>query len=286
MQFKIDISRAYAKINVALHIVGRRADGCHLLDSLVIFADIADEITVTEALARSFHITGPFADVLPVSPENSVLKAEQLTRNLLKKRGITLPPYALTLHKNLPVASGIGGGSADAAATIRLLLKMAEVVDIDQEIMDAALTLGADVPVCLTPKTCRMQGIGDIITPVTLALPPAIVLINPLVPLVTKSVFSAMKPESYEGKPDLDPGRPASWRNDLKPAAITLVPAIGDVLAALQSESAFEISDMSGSGATCFGLAQSLVEAEAAAQRISAAHPDWWIRVGRTLNPQ
>jgi 4-diphosphocytidyl-2-C-methyl-D-erythritol kinase len=280
------IESAWAKVNLALHILGRRADGYHLLDSIVVFADIADQITVSSAATANFTVTGPFAADLVAEPANSVLQAEMKIRSLAMTYGIELPAFAITLDKHLPIASGIGGGSADAAATLRAILRRVQnpPAKFLQEIEKIALSLGADVPVCLRQDACRMQGVGEIITAVKPPLPGIILLINPGVPLPTKSVFSAMKSDDYMGKPELDPSVPARWRNDMKAAAIQLVPEIGAVLAAISSESAFIISNMSGSGATCFGLADDPDAARAAAARIQAAHPEWWLRLGKIIN--
>jgi 4-diphosphocytidyl-2-C-methyl-D-erythritol kinase len=279
------VELAPAKVNLALHVLGRRADGYHLLDSIVVFADIADQVTVTPAAEPAFSITGPFAADLAAEPSNIVLQAAEKIRSLAMTYGISLPPFAITLDKHLPIASGIGGGSANAAATLRAILKHVEnpPAAFLQDIEKTALSLGADVPVCLRQVPCRMQGVGEIITEVRSPLPPVILLINPRRPLATKLVFSAMKSEDYVGRPELDPGAPASWRNDMKAAAIQLVPEIGTVLAAIGSESCFKISNMSGSGATCFGLADDASAARVAAGRIQEAHPEWWLRLGKIV---
>lgn len=280
------VESAWAKVNLALHIMGRRADGYHLLDSIVVFADIADQITVAPAARADFTVTGPFSAELMSEPANSVLQAETKIRALAMAYDIALPAFAMVLDKHLPIASGIGGGSADAAATLRAILRRIgnPPPGFIQDVEKIALSLGADVPVCLRQDACRMQGVGEIITAVKPPLPGTILLINPRVPLPTKSVFSAMKSDDYMGKPELDPLAPATWRNDMKAAAIQLVPEIGAVLAAIKSESAFMISNMSGSGATCFGLADDPDAATAAAARLQSAHPEWWLRLGKIIN--
>ncbi len=276
---------APAKVNLALHILGRRADGYHLLDSIVVFADVADQIMIEAAETASFAITGPFAADLTAEENNIVLKAEAKFRSLAMTYGIILPALAITLEKNLPVASGIGGGSADAAAALRAIARFIGNAPpkLSQDIEKIALSLGSDVPVCLRQMPCRMRGVGDIITPVNLLLPATILLINPGRPLLTKSVFSLMKPDGYEGFTGLVPDDPATWRNDMRDAAIQLVPEIATVLGAIRSESAFKISNMSGSGGTCFGLADDAAAAHSAAARVQAAHPEWWLRLGKII---
>jgi 4-diphosphocytidyl-2-C-methyl-D-erythritol kinase len=273
---------APAKINLALHILGRRSDGYHLLDSVVVFADIADRISLEPADNTSLSISGPFSAGLAADQTNIVLRAERQMRQLDE----TLPRFAITLEKNLPVASGIGGGSADAAATLRAMLCHIKnpPVSFHERLANVALSLGADVPVCLNNQPSRMQGIGEFISSIRPSLPQNILLVNPCLPLATKDVFTAMKPSDFQGKPQLDPDVPESWRNDLANAAITLLPEIANVLAAIRSEPAFKLSNMSGSGATCFGLSENRQAVEKAAQRMQRSHPTWWIRVGKLLN--
>ena len=265
---------ARAKVNLALHVMGRRADGYHLLDSLVAFADFGDVVTVEPAPSLSLSITGPMAAGLSAGPDNLVLKAAQMLGSPLGA--------AITLEKRLPIASGIGGGSADAAATMQALGAIwgCALPDAGQ-----VLALGADVPVCLAGQSCRMAGIGDQISP--LALPPAhLVLVNPGVGLSTAAVFGALL---CRDNPPLPPAAPmpdavalaaylGHCRNDLEAPALSLVPQIGAVLAALQGQTGCLLARMSGSGATCFGLFASASAAEAAATALRAQSGAWWVQ--------
>ena len=265
---------ARAKVNLALHVVGRRADGYHLLDSLVAFADFGDVVTVEPAPSLSLSITGPMAAGLSAGPDNLVLKAAQMLGSPLGA--------AITLEKRLPIASGIGGGSADAAATMQALGAIwgCALPDAGQ-----VLALGADVPVCLAGQSCRMAGIGDQISP--LALPPAhLVLVNPGVGLSTAAVFGALL---CRDNPPLPPAAPmpdavalaaylCHCRNDLEAPALSIVPQIGAVLAALQGQKGCLLARMSGSGATCFGLFASASAAVAAATALRAQSAAWWVQ--------
>ena len=265
---------ARAKVNLALHVVGRRADGYHLLDSLVAFADFGDVVTAEPAPSLSLSITGPMAAGLSAGSDNLVLKAAQMLGSPLGA--------AITLEKRLPIASGIGGGSADAAATMQALgaLWGCALPDAGQ-----VLALGADVPVCLAGQSCRMAGIGDQISPI--ALPPAhLVLVNPGVGLSTAAVFGALL---CRDNPPLPPAAPmpdavalaaylGHCRNDLEAPALSLVPQIGAVLAALQGQKGCLLARMSGSGATCFGLFASASAAVAAATALRAQSGAWWVQ--------
>jgi 4-diphosphocytidyl-2-C-methyl-D-erythritol kinase len=268
---------ACAKINVALHVLGRRADGMHDLDSIVAFADVADDLTVTWAEADSFALAGPGASGLPQDSSNLVLRA----RDLLRVER-TIPPVAITLNKVLPIAAGIGGGSADAAATLRALLKLSGQLMPATQLADLALKLGADVPVCLGSRACRMRGVGEAISAIADLPAPAIVLVNPLLACSTADVFQQLglgKGETHGTA--LDPAAPGLWRNDLLAPALVVQPAIRQVLDALQQVEGLSMVSMSGSGATCFGLSPSLEIAQAAAAILQARRPDWWIASGR-----
>ena len=261
---------ARAKINLALHVTDQRNDGYHLLDSAVAFADCGDVITVAPADSLSLILTGPYALALS-STDNLVLTA---ARALHPGRGAQI-----TLEKNLPVASGIGGGSADAAATLLALSDLwAEALPPP----DIILKLGADLPICLQGQALRMQGIGEHITP--LALPPLhAVLANPGCALATKDVFNALthrQNPSMTPLPCPDDLLPwlAAQRNDLQPAAIHLEPQIAATLTALQSQPHCQLARMSGSGATCFALFPTADQAAAAATALKASHPHWWVQ--------
>jgi 4-diphosphocytidyl-2-C-methyl-D-erythritol kinase len=272
------VEHAKAKINLALHVIGRRLDGYHELDSIVAFADVSDVLTIEPANKFSLTLSGPFAKDLSSKSDNSVRAAWHALAEIAD-----IKPVKFHLEKNLPIASGIGGGSADAAASLRGLIKFFGISIKPQELNLIALKLGADVPVCLASTTCRMGGIGEIIDPFAARLPKAIVLVNPLLPCPTAKVFAALGLASgqtfgnaIENIDDIN-----TWRNDLTTPAIKTLPEIVDVLASLQSQPTIITARMSGSGATCFGLADTLENAELAAEDIKTTHPDWWVVASR-----
>lgn len=267
--------RARAKVNLFLHVLGRRPDGYHLLDSLAVFPDVADTLTVTPADALELKVTGPFAAALD-GGDNLVLRAARLLLETASaKRGA-----AIVLEKRLPVASGIGGGSADAAAALRLLNRAWGLGVPMPQLAGIALGLGADVPVCLASEPARMGGIGELIG-VAPALPHCgMVLVNPGVPVATADIFRA-RAEIYS-EPAVLPrrwadaealaGDLARLSNDLEAAAVRLCPPIGDSLAWLRTRPGCRFARMSGSGATCFGL----FDTEAAAIAVASPPPGWW----------
>jgi 4-diphosphocytidyl-2-C-methyl-D-erythritol kinase len=271
---------ARAKINLYLHVVGRRADGFHLLDSLVVFAETGDEIAVAPADDISLKIVGPFAGGLTTDADNLVLRAALGLRALTGcARGA-----AITLTKNLPVASGIGGGSADAAATLNALLDLWDVRPDRADLERLALSLGADVPVCLAGRASFMGGIGEEIEPLD-AMPEAhLLLVNPGVATPTPAVFKARRGGFSEaGRWQRPPANAADLAaalrertNDLTDAAITVTPEIRDVLGALQQSDGCLLARLSGSGATCFGIFASAAKAEAGRNAILASAPNWW----------
>ncbi len=270
-----------AKVNLALHVIGRRADGYHLLDSVVAFADCGDRLSFAMAERDQLTLRGRFASALPADNTNIVMKAVLLLRQHAERHGANVPSVAITLEKNLPVASGIGGGSANAAATLRGLVALLELKIGEAELSALALSLGADVPVCLAQKYCRMGGIGDIVTHLGRAPAPAIVLVNPRVSQPTQAVFEKFglaKGDWHSG--ELDVLNLQTWRNDLTAPALLLLPVIADVLAALRDVPVLTHVSMSGSGATCFGLANSIEDAERAAQVLAGRFPDWWVARG------
>ena len=253
---------ARAKVNLSLHITGKRADGYHLLDSIVVFPEYGD---VLRRGSKGLSISGPFSAGL------------SLTDNLVTDAAALLG-HAPDIHleKNLPVASGIGGGSADAAATLRLLAS-GELPD--------ALALGADVPACLISKPLRMQGIGEQLSLLP-ALPDyAILLVNTGEPVSTGAVFAALETVDNPSGLALPSGLTtadffsfiARHRNDMQSAAIQICPSISDVLAALTHQPSCGLARMSGSGGTCFGLFNTLADAERAAAEIKRAEPNWWV---------
>jgi 4-diphosphocytidyl-2-C-methyl-D-erythritol kinase len=279
---------APAKLNLYLHVLGRRADGYHLLDSLVAFADIADEIIAEAAPALSLRLEGPFAGGLAPAPQdNLVWRAATLLAAHLRRA----PAASLTLVKNLPLSSGIGGGSSDAAATLRALLSLWQA-KIDERALHAlALQLGADVPVCLAARTAWLGGVGEQVEPAP-ALPPlAVVLANPGAALPTAAVFQRFAaPFSAPARfaaPPRDGVQLAAWlaerRNDLTASAMALVPELGAVLTRLAAAEGALIARMSGSGATCFALFSVADAAASTAKRLRAEHPNWWVAAGRLL---
>ncbi len=277
---------APAKVNLYLHVTGRRADGYHELDSLIAFAGVGDTVTVGPADDLSLAVDGPFADRLPPAPDNLVLRA---ARRLARAAGVGAA--AITLTKRLPVASGLGGGSADAAATLRALARLWDLPADDGRLKDLALGLGADVPACLGGTCAFVGGIGERLRPAP-PLPPAwLVLANPGVPLATAAVFAGRagafsRPGPFDDVPADAPGLAAllaARRNDLTEAATARAPAVGEALAALEAEAGSLLARMSGSGATCFALFAGAGEAHAAAKRIATAHPGWWVAAAPLL---
>lgn len=271
---------APAKVNLTLHVVGRRPDGYHLLDSLVAFAGIGDTVEVEPAPDLRLTVGGPTAYLLPADGDNIVLRAARALAGRLRRE----PAAAIRLTKRLPVAAGIGGGSADAAATLRALARLLDADLHEADWTTLALGLGADVPVCLRGRPARMSGIGERLAAVP-PLPPAwLVLANPMVPLATPPVFKARTgPFSAAAPLDQPPVDAAALalalsarRNDLTDAARSLAPVIGEVLSALTTSPACLLARMSGSGATCFGLFATETDAAQAAAGLAREHPGWW----------
>lgn len=275
---------ARAKVNLWLNVVGRRADGYHLLDSLVAFTDLADEIEVAAAADLSLSVEGPAAASLSGESDNLVLKSARL----LADRAGVAPRAAIRLTKRIPVAAGLGGGSADAAATLRALVDLWRVAMPEEELFDLAAALGADVPMCLAGRTSFVSGIGERLAPAPRLPDCAVLLVNPGVALPTPEVFAARRK-------DFSPVRaaPPAWSdlatfgrelagrgNDLAEAAISLRPEIGDVLDHLRQGADAIHAGMSGSGATCFGLFETIDAAHRAEALLPAA---WWRHAGRLV---
>jgi 4-diphosphocytidyl-2-C-methyl-D-erythritol kinase len=282
---------AAAKINLCLQITGRRADGYHLVDSLVGFADIGDRLSVRPAPALTLDVGGPEAAELAAAGEdNLVLRAARL---LARHVGIA-PRAAIRLQKNLPVASGLGGGSSDAAAALRALLALWRVSIEASALRRLGLTLGADLPVCLYGGSAWVSGIGDAVEPAPDLPGAGVVLVNPRQRLLTATVFAARRgPFGAPARFSPMPGEAAalaralrSRGNDLTEAAIAHVPEIAAVLTALASLDGALLARMSGSGATCFGLFADRAAAEAARAQIAAAHPQWWCAAGSLLTTE
>jgi 4-diphosphocytidyl-2-C-methyl-D-erythritol kinase len=272
---------APAKIKLYLHVTGRRADGYHLLDSLAVFGPVADRLSAMPAEALTLMLAGPFGAALAAEPENLVLRA---ARALAVAAGIA-PRAALTLEKRLPVASGIGGGSADAAAALRLLDRLWDLGFGATRLAGIGAALGADVPVCVASRPARMGGVGEVLSAAPGLPDCGLLLVNPALALATPAVFRARRGGFS------DPARlPAAWpdaaamaqdlaalRNDLEAPAMALCPPVAAVLAALRALPGCLLARMSGSGATCFGL---FADA-AAAQRAATALPQaWWRAAG------
>jgi 4-diphosphocytidyl-2-C-methyl-D-erythritol kinase len=279
--------RAPAKINLSLHITGRRADGWHTLESLVTFSRAGDTVALAPGEPLSLSVEGPSAAACGKVEDNLILHAARHFRGRYSGAGLG----AFHLVKRLPVAAGIGGGSSDAAAALRLLARANTLSIDDERIVEAARETGADVPVCLARRARMMRGIGDELGPL-LALPPIVaLLVNPGVPVATKSVFARMNiaPGSATGfglHAELHPKMEASaliaalrkGRNDLEAAACILAPVIGDVLAVLSAAPGCRLARMSGSGATCFAIFPDCRSAARVRKAIMRAHPGWWAK--------
>ena len=277
---------APAKVNLTLHVLGRRPDGYHEIESLVAFADVGDRLIFIPGAALELDVTGPTAQAAGASGDNLVLKAARA----LAERVDGLRLGRFRLEKQLPVAAGLGGGSSDAAAALRLLARANGLSLVDERVREAARVTGADVPVCLDPKARTMRGIGEILSdPFALPELPA-VLVNPGVAVPTKDVFAALAAPALASPARADDffeittdaaalvSLLAARRNDLEIPAVRLQVVIADVLKALQASPGCLLARMSGSGATCFALLGSAAAARDAAQRMQVDHPGWWVR--------
>jgi 4-diphosphocytidyl-2-C-methyl-D-erythritol kinase len=287
------VEHGRAKVNLTLRVVGRRVDGYHDLESVVAFADCADRLTLTPGPELHLNTIGPLAEACGETADNLVLKATRL----LAERVPGLKLGQFTLDKVLPVAAGIGGGSADAAAALRLLARLNGLALDEARVRDVALATGADVPVCLASYACDMTGVGETLLPLNVPELPC-VLVNPRVPVATKDVFQALGLRNGDllvGVTDVirAPAWPeqgasiADWidvlkrvANDLEAPAMRIQPAIGQVLSVLRGSGDVLLARMSGSGATCFALFANTGEAERAAQKVRADHPEWWVHAG------
>ena len=281
---------APAKVNLTLHVLGRRADGYHDLESLVAFATIHDVITVAPAEDWSLTVEGPFKDALRAEigdNQNLVLRAGRILAEHLGRRD----GAAIGLHKVIPIAAGLGGGSADAAATLLALCRLWHAELPLPVLAELGLRLGADLPVCLSSRTAYMAGIGERIQAAPDVPPLSVVLVNPGVALPTASVF-----RNWQGKtaresrlayqPDDELSLVAilrAGRNDLTASATALAPVIGEVMTEIESAPGLLLARLSGSGPTCFGLFADSLAAQAAAASIAAARPDWWVTAGRLI---
>lgn len=287
------IEEGRAKVNLTLRVIGRRVDGYHELESVVAFADCADRLSLEPGSALDLTMTGPLAQACGETSDNLVLKAA----HLLGERVPGLKIGRFTLDKVLPVAAGIGGGSADAAAALRLLAQANGLTVGDARLIEVAQLTGADVPVCLGSRACVMTGVGEALLPLSLPELPC-VLVNPRVPVATRDVFNALglrHGELLVGATDVI--RATAWpeqgasvedwvevlaasSNDLEAPAMRIQPVIGEVIAALNATDGAWLARMSGSGATCFAIFENTAEAQAAAQKIQLDHPPWWVHAG------
>lgn len=287
------IEEGRAKVNLSLRVVGRRVDGYHDLESVVAFADCADRLSLTPGAELHLKTTGPMAQACGEVADNLVFKAAQL----LGERIPRLKLGEFTLDKALPVAAGIGGGSADAAAALRLLARANGLALDDARLIEVARLTGADVPVCLSSAACVMTGVGETLQPLSLPKMPC-VMVNPRVPVATKDVFKALglrHGELLVGVTDVI--QAAAWpeqgasvedwvealaasSNDLEAPAMRLQPVIGEVLSALNAANGAWLARMSGSGATCFAIFENTAEAQRAAQKIQIDRPNWWVHAG------
>jgi 4-diphosphocytidyl-2-C-methyl-D-erythritol kinase len=279
------IEQAFAKINLSLRIIGRRVDGYHAIESLVAFADISDRLALRPDEKLELSVMGPTAAQAGAVVDNIVLKAARALVDRVE--GLRLGQFGLI--KRLPAGAGLGGGSADAAAALRLLARLNNIALGDSRMREAALAAGADVPVCLEQKPRWMCGVGDVLSgPVELPRQFAVV-VHPGVPVATRAVFDALSalpcPANDESGVVPVPGETkelvnflAQRRNDLEPAAIKLCPIISDVLAALSSQPGCALARMSGSGSACFGLFPTSAAAALAARSIASDYPAWWVQ--------
>ena len=282
-----------AKVNLTLRVVGRRVDGYHDIESVVAFANCADRLSLSPGSGLNLNTTGPLAQACGETSDNLVLKAAQL----LRERVPDLKLGDFILDKVLPVAAGIGGGSADAAAALRLLAQLNSLELDDPRLIEVARLTGADVPVCLASNACVMTGVGESLLPLSLPKMPC-VMVNPRIPVATADVFKALGLRNGQllvGATDVFRGTAwpeagasledwvevlAAEHNDLEAPATRIQPVIGDVLAALSASNGAWLARMSGSGATCFAIYENTADAQRAAQKIQLAHPGWGVHSG------
>jgi len=288
------VDEGRAKVNLTLRVVARRGDGYHDIESVVAFADCADRLTLTPGPELTLQMSGPLAQACGATSDNLVLKAARL----LAERVPDMKAGSFTLDKVLPVAAGIGGGSADAAAALRLLARLNELSLDDERIIEVAELTGADVPVCVASQACVMTGVGETLQPLALPKMPC-VMVNPSVPVPTRDVFDALGLRNGEllvGATDIllqDRSWPetdasiAEWieafvevGNDLEAPASRIQPVITEVLSALGESAGVKLVRMSGSGATCFAIFADDAAAQRAAEKIRRDHAAWWVHAG------
>ena len=273
---------ARAKVNLYLHVTGKRPDGYHLLESLVVFPNGGDKITVVRDRDLRLDITGPFSKTIGNTDENLILKAA----HLLREEGGVDQGARITLVKNLPVSAGIGGGSADAAASLKLLNQLWKIGFSDFELSDLGLRLGADVPVCLLGKSAIMSGIGEQLEEVGKIPKIVIILVNSGIVMSTFDVFRRLEIQEKTSSQVWTSGASApefcealaAAGNDLQAPAIEMAPEIETVLSEIEGQEGCRLARMSGSGATCFGIFETELAAQRAAQGIQSHHFDWWVQ--------
>lgn len=279
---------APAKINLYLHVGDRRDDGYHALDSLAVFADAGDSLAFEPADTLTLKVEGPFADGLQTEDDNLVLRAARALARYARCEAVG----AITLTKNLPVASGIGGGSADAAAALRGLSRLWGLDPHAEDLREIAATLGSDVPVCIACRASYMEGRGEMLTQAIKMPAASLVLVNPGVAVATADVFRALGTRTGVGTVTRIDFERETWTlaeflketaNDLEAPALEIAPVIGDVLTALRAQRGAYLARMSGSGATCFALFEDGDTAPDAARALQAAHPGWWVQAAQII---
>jgi 4-diphosphocytidyl-2-C-methyl-D-erythritol kinase len=278
-------AKAYAKLNLALHVQGRRADGYHNIDSVVAFCDVADVISVAPASDISLQVTGPFMLHTGDVQGNLVLRAAHLLAELA---GVSAGA-AITLEKNIPVGAGLGGGSADAAAVLKLLCAHWQLQLPKEAMQHLAVRLGADVPMCLQGGVLRARGIGDVIDSFLIndLFEYSVVLVYPNMHVATAQIYQNISHDNKEEGLNFSPtiaGLFTATRNDLQPAAITVAPVIAELLLALETlPQQADFVRMTGSGSCCFALFDEAERAASAARWLALKYPDWWIKTAAFL---
>jgi len=279
---------APAKVNLFLHVGGPDDEGYHPISSLMVFADVGDEVALQASEALAFETTGPFGSEIPAGDDNLVMRAVAAFRGRI---AMPLPPFRLLLDKRLPIAAGLGGGSSDAGAALRLLRDALAPALADADLETVAGSLGADGAVCLWGRPALAEGRGERLSAAPELPPLHAVLVKPLVPSPTGAVYRAYDsavaaegearpwmPEAFESAEEVAAWLAMATRNDLEAPAVRLEPLIGQVLETLRDEPEVLLARMSGSGATCFALCAGDFEAEGLAERLQTLRPDWWVR--------
>ena len=266
---------AYAKVNLTLHVVGQRANGYHELHSLVCLTEFGDQIHLSPGAEFSFQVIGPYAAGIPVDDSNLVVQAAKFMAQTHSKS----LDCQIILEKNLPMASGIGGGSSDAAAVMRAL---SQYWSVPLPNVDELMALGADIPVCMNKGLTLMQGAGEDVTQLSTAPNWGLVLVNPSVGVSTSAVFNALDSKQNPPMQNVEENCvDIAWlgdqRNDLEAPAMAMVREVAAVVEAISAAPQCQVARMSGSGATCFGLFADVEHANAAAERLQKAHPNWWV---------